>query len=78
MVEEPGAANPLFVNASAFATILPSGDRDSVVHLGAALQPENKKSAPRISGKINLSAEEDLSRLRPLIKFMVAPMVVTL
>ena len=73
MVGGPGATKPLFVNASAVATILSSGDRDSMDQVGAALQPDVKRDAPTIRSSISLRSKDEQSAPSFLRIFLPSP-----
>ena len=57
----PGATNPPFANASAVATIVPSGDRDSADQIRGDLQPDTKTQAPTIMSEIALRIAQIIS-----------------
>jgi hypothetical protein len=56
----PGDTNPPFSNASAVATIFPSGDRDSADQIGGDLQPDVEIEEQRATSSIALRVEDEL------------------
>lgn len=56
----PGATNPPFANASAVATIFPSGDRDSADQIGGDLQPDVETQVQSTKNNIALMVKNEL------------------